>query len=298
MLSVLIPSRNERFLNRTMRDIFEKAEGDLEIIAVIDEKWPDEVMEDPRIKYIHPDKPGGLRNGINLAVEAATGEHVMKCDAHCMFDQGFDVKLAADCEEDWLVIPSRYSLLADDDKWEIANTGKSRVDYHYLSFPLDVRPKERPGLHGRVWNERARSRKDKPEYEIDDEMSFQGSCWFANRKYFMDNIYPMQEEGFETFIAEPQEIGIKYWLGGGRTVVNKKTWYAHLHKGKKWGRGYFIDRRPLRRGNAYSCDYFMNNRWEDRKHDLSYLIERFWPIPGWPEDWEKQWAEHEAKQKS
>jgi len=298
MISVIIPSRNEIFLNKTMQDLLSGAEGEVEIIAIIDEKWPDEIIEDPRIHYIHPDKPMGMRAGINAGVEAAKGEYIMKTDAHCMFDKGWDVKLAADCDDDWLVVPSRHSLEATDGRWEIADTGRARVDYHYLSFPLDVKPKERPGLHGRVWTARASERKNNPEYDIDDEMSFQGSCWFMKKSLFEKCVGQMQEEGYGTFIGEPQEVGLKVWLGGGRNVVNKKTWYAHLHKGTRWGRGYFIDVRPLRKGNAYSCDYWMNNRWEQRKHDLSYLIERFWPVPGWPEDWEKKWREHEATEES
>jgi hypothetical protein len=38
----------------------------------------------------------------------------------------------------------------------------------------------------------------------------------------------------------------------------------------------------------------MHDRWEGRKRDLKWLIQRFWPLPGWPEDWEEQVAKAAA----
>jgi hypothetical protein len=58
-----------------------------------------------------------MRSAINTAAEVATGKYLMKCDAHCCFDQGFDVKLKKDCEPDWTVVPRRYAI--DKDKWDI-----------------------------------------------------------------------------------------------------------------------------------------------------------------------------------
>ena len=39
-----------------------------------------------------------------------------------------------------------------------------------------------------------------------------------------------RHETYGTFVDEPQEIGLKYWLGGGANKIIKKTWYAHLSK--------------------------------------------------------------------
>jgi glycosyltransferase involved in cell wall biosynthesis len=285
-LSVIIPSRNEQFLPQTVDDIFAKAQGDIEVVVTLDGYWPVPILEDrPNLTLVHHGTARGMRASINSAASVATGDFLMKCDAHCMFAEGFDEVLKADCDQDWIVIPSRYSL--DAENWDILHTGKSRVDYHYLSFPYAY-PGYRDydgGLHGAVWNQRARERKDNPEYDIDEEMSFQGSCWFMSSFHFKETIGYMSEEGYETFIQEPQEIGLKTWLGGGKTMVNKKTWYAHLHKGRKYGRGYYMSKREVVRGGAYSNDFWMNNRWEDRKYDIDWLIEHFWPVPTWPEDW-------------
>ena len=110
------------------------------------------------------------------------------------------------------------------------------------------------------------------------------------KAHVIKRIGGLQEEGYGTFIGEPQEIGNKTWLGGGRVIVNKKTNYAHLHKGKRWGRGYSIGKHGLQKGNLYSVDYWINNRWKERKHDLSWLIEKFWPVPTWDENWQEELA--------
>ena len=280
-LSVLIPSRNERFLYQTVQDIFAKAKGDIEVIVVLDGYWPVPPLPDfQNLILIHHGSARGMRSAINAAADIAKGTYLMKVDAHCMFDEGFDEILQADCDEDWLVVPRRKRL--DAENWCIQDVGKPDVDYEFLSYPL-WHPEE-PGIHGTIWTERIVERLGNPEYDIDENMSFQGSCWFLTKEHFKKRIGGLQEEGYGTFIGEPQEIGLKTWLGGGKQVINKKTWYAHLHKGKKHGRGYSINKSELIQGNAYSVNYWMNNSWPERKHDIQWLIERFWPVPTWPED--------------
>lgn len=299
-LSVIIPSRNERFLPETVNDLLTKATGDIEVVVTLDGYWPEPILADHKnLVLVHHGVSKGMRASINSAARVATGKYLMKCDAHCMFEEGFDEKLKADCDEDWIVIPSRWSL--DAEKWDILHNRKSRVDYHYLSFPYRYPGyKEEyqdidPGLHGAVWNDRARTRKDNPEYDIDEEMSFQGSCWFMHTAYFKDFIGYMNEDGYGTFIQEPQEIGLKAWLGGGKIMVNKKTWYAHLHKGRQYGRGYYMSKREVMVGSDYSNDFWMNNRWEQRVHDIEWLIEHFWPVPTWPENWREIINERRAR---
>jgi len=54
MLSVIIPSRNERWLARTVQDILTNARGETEVIAVCDASWPDPPLQDhPRLTVVH-----------------------------------------------------------------------------------------------------------------------------------------------------------------------------------------------------------------------------------------------------
>jgi glycosyltransferase involved in cell wall biosynthesis len=285
MLSVLIPSRNELFLQKTVDDIFDNAAGDVECIVSLDGYWPDPPLkEHPKLHVIHRSKPAGMRAGINACATVARGKFIMKCDAHCAFAEGFDEVLQADCDDNWVVIPRRYSLNPDTWAPQESSPGVWRmpIDYEFLSYPYWK--EDHYGIHGTRWGERTKQRLNDPEYEIDDNMGFQGSCWFTTREHFLERIGGLQEEGYGTFIGEPQEVGNKTWLGGGRLVTNKKTWYSHLHKGKRFGRGYSVSRRGLRDGNVYSVQYWMTNAWPGRIHDIEWLVEKFWPVPSWPDD--------------
>ena len=132
-------------------------------------------------------------------------------------------------------------------------------------------------------------------------MSTQGSLYFTTRKWWFEMIGPLDSTIYGPFAQEAQEICNKVWLGGGRCIVNKKTWYAHLHKNK--GKNYdfsnaqyakFYEDKEFGRKNC--IDYWINNRWTERKHDFAWLIEKFWPVPGWPDNWQEQLIIDKAKE--
>lgn len=284
LISILIPSRNERFLNNTIKSILDNAVGEIEIIAVIDENWPEKIIEDKRIIYIHPGSPKGMRNGINAAAAISKGEYLMKVDAHCMFGPGFDKILSENCDDNWVVIPRRKRL--DAENWKVMEDGRPDIDYHYLCFPAKDK-KHDMGMHGVDWPQRSAERKD-PKYDIDETMSFQGSCWFMKKSWFIKRMGgSLDEDFYGPFSQEPQEIGLKTWLGGGKVMVNKKTWYAHLHKGQKYGRMYrrtMADERDIINHHNLSAKHWMNNEEPGMIHKIDWLVERFWPVPTWPED--------------
>lgn len=280
MLSVIIPSRNEQFLPNTIDDLLAKARGEIQIIAILDGYWPaHKLIEDPRVIFIHHGKSKGMRRSINEAVAISKGTHIMKTDAHCLFGEGFDLILKADCAPDWVVIPRRKRL--DAENWCIQDVKKPDVDYEFLSFPDNPADFGGPGLNGRIWTERAVERKD---IMIDDNLSFQGSAWFMPRPYF-DKLELMDEANYGTFWNEAQEIGFKAWLSGGRVVINKNTYYAHLHKGKTYGRGYDLDYSQLPIGATYTKKWIVNEAWNKQTLPFEWLIEKFMPMPGWPENW-------------
>ncbi len=284
MISIIIPSRNEQFLQKTIEDVLAKAKGDIEVIAVLDGYWT-ALRDDKRVKIIHKGESKGMRAGINSGVAIARGEFIMKLDGHCMVDEGFDVKLAEDCEDNWVVIPRRKRL--DAENWCIQDVGKPDVDYEYLSFPDNPADFGGKGLNGRIWTERALERKD---ILIDENMSFQGSGWFMKKSYF-EFLELMDEENYGTFWNEAQEIGLKAWLSGGKVMTNKKTWYAHLHKGKKYGRGYNLDHSQTIKGATHTNKWLRDKNWHKQTLPFKWLIEKFWPVPTWPEDYEKRISE-------
>lgn len=283
MLSIIIPSRNEIFLQRTIQDIFEHAEGDIEVIAILDGYWPvPQLQDDPRLKLIHFGQAKGMRNGINAGVAIAKGEYVMKIDAHCMLDQGFDKKILAEYEsgelsQQTITIPRRKRL--DAEKWEVQDVGKPDVDYEFITNPVA------DDMHGAIWTQRALDRAD---VLIDDCPTFQGSCWIMPREYFYE-LELMDEEKYGMFYNEAQELSFKAWLSGGRVVTNKKTWYAHLHKGKKYGRGYSIGQgqRPI--ASEAMKSWVRNEGWHKQTLPFSHFVDVLFPnMPGWEGDWKEQ----------
>jgi len=285
-LSVVIPNRNSPFCTRTIEDILKNAVTEVEVVVNVDEKWPEPLSKDKRVTYIHPSQPRGMRWGINACVAVARGKYIMKIDDHCMVAQGFDKALIDNHQDNWVQIPRRYSL--DAEKWEINKTRPYR-DYMYIDFPRKGKEHD-DGMHGVEWWERQRERTD-PKYDIDDTPSMQGSCYFMTKNHFDNFLHGLSEEGYGQFSQESQEIGFKTWLGGGAMKVNKKTWYAHLHKGKTYGRMYNIPgfNDYTVKASAWSADHWLNNRWKDRVHDFAWFIDEQFPsMPSWPSDWKEQ----------
>lgn len=251
----------------------ENATGEIEVLPVLDGYEPPEIIGDPRVRYLRVDSIG-MRAAISAAAAAAESEYLMKLDAHCMVAKGFDEALSADCEENWVVIPRRYRL--DPENWCI-NKEKESVDYEHFIYPKKFNP---ISLHGWRWSGRKEARKD---ILIDDCLTFQGSCWFMTKKHFERNKF-LQVEGYNGMPQqEAEEIGLTTWLGGGRVVTNKKTWYAH-HRKPSGTRGYFLDWKQTRECYEYSYNHWVN----EHKEGFIKLIESFWPIPGWPDNWKER----------
>jgi len=298
-VSVIIPARNERYLVNTVRDVFAKAQGDIEAVVILDggnipAEWPALQSAHTNLHTVHWAESRGMRPGINAGVASAISrgaKFIGKFDAHCLFGEGFDVKLAADCADNWIVVPRRKRL--DAENWTIQETGKLDIDYHYLSFPDNPDDFGGPGLNGKVWEQRIRERLGKSEFDLDEEMSSQGSGWFMRADYFQ-YLELMDDANYGKFWNEFQELGLKSWLSGGQVMVNKRTWYAHLHKGRtykgadgKGGRGYHLPESWLKQGAGFTWNWIWNDAAFNHKQTrpFEWLIDHFWPVPTWKEDW-------------
>lgn len=293
MLSIIIPSRQPEFLQRTIDDLLAKAEGEVEIIVCCDGVWPNPVLrDDPRLVVFHHGEQHdnvGMRGSINAGMRLARGDYVMKCDEHTMMGQGYDTILAADCEDGWVVIPRRKRL--NPNTWSLIEDGRPDIDYMYVEYPY-LKPFDKTqGLHGAEWK-----RTERTDLLIDDTPTMQGSCYFM-KKSTWDNLFPegLDDENYGTFTQEAQEISNKAWLSGGRVIVNKKTWYAHYHKGKD-GKGYGFSNEQYKKhllgtekGRLYSINYWLNT--SDFAHDWDWFVtEKFPDMPGWSKDWRERVA--------
>lgn len=297
-LSIIIPSRNEEFLGRTIQDLLEHIQGDTEIIVVLDGQWPSTPIPiDPRVSIIYHNESIGQRAAMNEAAKISSGKYIMKCDAHCAFDNGFDMKLLADMQPDWTVVPimrnlhvfdwvcpnghRRYQgpsgnckecdeLTTKDIVW-IAKTNPQSKSYCFDSEP-----------HFQYFNEFCKRPEGKGE--LTETMSLQGSCFMLSReKYFELNI---ADESWGSWGSQGLEVAIKTWLSGGRVICNQKTWYGHCFRtsGGDFSFPYPISGRQTERAKSLAKDLFFNNKWEKQIHPLSWLVNKFWPVPRWSED--------------
>lgn len=298
-LSILIPARNEMFLGKTIENILENIEGSTEIIAVLDGYKPEPPLQntDPRITLIYNPVAVGQRAATNQAAKLSRAKYVMKVDAHCSFDKGFDVKMIEAMHDDWTMVPLMKNLHAFD--WVCAN-GHRR--YQGPSGPCkecnlpttrDIvwRAKESPKSvsycfdptpHFQYFGEY--SKRPEGQGDITESMSLQGSCWMLTRdKYWELGIC---DENFGSWGSQGIEVAVKTWLSGGRVMVNKKTWYGHMFRtqGGDFGFPYPISTRDQEKAKKFAKDLFFNNKWDKQIHPLSWLVERFWPVRGWTEE--------------
>lgn len=284
-LSVVIPNRNSPFLTKTIKDVLKNAGCSVEVIVNVDEKWPEELVEDERVHYIHPSSPIGLRQGVNNCVKLAKGQYILKADDHIAFGENFGRILIDSHEQDnWVQIPRRYALDAENWCIEKRDDNKYPIDQMYLDFPLKGKAHDW-GTHGVEWR---RKRDETASQFLVETMSMQGSCYFMTKNHFENTLGGLSEKMYGQFSQEAQEIGFKTWLGGGKVLVNRKTYYAHLHKGNKYGRFYSFPGGTVEASNM-SAYYWMENKWKDRVHDMKWLIDRFSPVPSWPENWQEVW---------
>jgi glycosyltransferase involved in cell wall biosynthesis len=293
-LSILIPARNEMFLKRTVEDILAHMEGNTEIITVLDGSWPHEPLPDhERVTLIYHSESIGQRAATNEAARLSEAKYLMKVDAHCAFDQGFDVKMMADMQPDWTLVPLMRNLHAFN--WACKN-GHTR--YQSPSGPCaecgepttrDVvwiaKPKPQStayrfdkDLHFQYWDQW----KKKQTGDLVETMSIQGSCFMVTReKYFELDLC---DEKHGSWGQQGTEVACKTWLSGGRVIVTKKTWYAHMFRTQGGDFGFPYPNPGIDKARKYSQDLWLNNKWDKAVHPLSWLIDKFAPVPDWNED--------------
>jgi glycosyltransferase involved in cell wall biosynthesis len=307
-LSILIPSRNEMFLARTIQDILENIEADTEIIVVLDGAWADPAIpQHERVNVIYLPESIGQRAATNLACRSSKAKYVMKCDAHCSFDKGFDRKLIEGFEQfgdNIIVAPTMRNLHAFDWKcyqcgWkkyqsptplECPNCGcKDKIKRKMVwvgktnpqsnSFCFDSEP------HFQYFNEYTKTDKYKEELKtgLTESMSLQGSCFMLTRdKYWELNIC---DENLGSWGSQGIEIACKFWLTGGKVLINHNTWYAHLFRtqGGDFSFPYPQKESLVQEAKRKAKDLFFNNKFEKQTLPLSWLLKRFWPVKGWSE---------------
>lgn len=224
-LSIVIPGYRDPYAMKTIADILKNSQlGDaLEVIHVWDGFFPDfEIIQDPRVRYVHLGKNRGMRGAINAGVAVARGEFFMRLDEHCCFGPGFDKILTDACKENEVMTSKRFFL--NPEKWEVMPDEPVEHEKLVINRVSDTVRK----FAGKRWRERDLKQKD---VMVSEMTACQGSMWIANREFYLKTVGELQTEGYGPLIQDSVEVCMKYWQAGGRLMLNKSTWFAHKFRG-------------------------------------------------------------------
>lgn len=305
-LSVLIPARSEMFLRETIEDILKNIEADTEIIAVCDGEWAEPpIPQHERVNLIYTPRPIGQRASTNLACKLSKAKYVLKCDAHCSFDKGFDRKMIEGFKkmgDNMTMVPIMRNLWAfswkcyhcgwkkyqsptplkceqcgktDRIKRKMMWVGKKRPQS--VSYSFDSTP------HFQYFNDY----KKRPEYKkgleggFTESMSLQGSCFMSTRENYWK--WELCDEKLGNWGNQGIEVAVKTWLSGNKVLVNHNTLYAHMFRtqGGDFSFPWENKGREVQKTKKNVKNLLWNNKWSKQIYPLSWLIERFMPVPGW-----------------
>jgi glycosyltransferase involved in cell wall biosynthesis len=313
-LSILIPARNEMFISNTVEDILKNKRGKTEVIVGLDGAWAEPgVADHPDVRIVHVSESRGQRGMTNTLAKLSKAKYIAKCDAHCAYDEGFDVKLmdAMKDHDDWTVVPTMRNLHAFD--WKCMQCGKKTYqgptpttrnafdkcadcgnnDINKFKRKILWYPKPSPQStaycfdpepHFQYFN----SFKKRPEGrgDITPTMSLQGSFFMLTReKYWGLNIC---DERFGSWGSQGIEVACKTWLSGGQVMCVQTTWYSHMFRTQGGDFSFPYEQRQSKvveakqhAKNLFSKDKHGNFRWDKQKYPVSWLVEKFWPVDHW-----------------
>lgn len=283
-VSVIIPSRVETLeiepgvsiLQKMVSDIYAKAAGEIEVIVVFDGPPYQELGDYPNLVTLHR-KWRGTKPCINEAAKIATGKYLFKMDSHCMVAPGFDAALQ-EMEDNWIVTPRFYVLDAEKWVWQ----DDRYYDYFFLPCPFTYK-------RGFMFQAGGHWKGKESEQAIDENMKLHGSAFFVSRDFFCYKLGGFQSDGAGTWNGEDIELTMKTWLGpwGGKLMVNKNTWYAHMHRGEQRPREWGFSYNEAYASAMWTARYWMSNAWPGQVHGVDWLVDKFWPVPGWPDNWKE-----------
>lgn len=114
-----------------------------------------------------------------------------------------------------------------------------------------------------------------------ETMSLLGACWVVRKDFFFDVLGGLDVQ-IGSWGQMGQELSAKVWTSGGRVICNRSAWYAHLFRtASGFSFPYHMDGSAQEAAKQYSRNLWFNNAWPGQKYPLSYIIDRFHPVPDW-----------------
>ena len=311
-LSILIPSRNEEFISLTVEDILKNKRGKTEVIIGLDGEWADPGITDHKdVRIIYYSESIGQRAITKQCARLSNAKYIIKTDAHCAFDEGFDVKMLDAFKEvgdNVTMVPVMRNLHVFS--WKCEGCGKESYqgpvpegctdcDVNHFQKEIKWIPKTSPQSTAYRFTKQLRFkyfpelRRTQANTGLVETMSLQGSFFMMTKeKYFSLDV---DDDSLGSWGMQGSSVALRTWLSGGRVLCNLDTWYAHLFRTQP---GFTHPYHQSGRGQNHAIktvqDMFFNNKWPQQVHPLSWLLEKFWPQlkqVGGPED--EKWTEED-----
>lgn len=316
-ISVIIPARNEMFVSNTVADLIKNSRAKTEVIIVLDGLWANPgIPSHPDVRIVYLSESIGQRAATNLGAKLSKAKWIVKCDAHCAFDEGWDAKLLAVAKDHWTLVPALKNLHCFDwkcnkcgSRWyqgptpyhcmihEVKGKNGSKVienpDCDSTDFVRKIiwQPNpQRPTscsfcfdttLHFQYYREF--NKRPEGKGDITPTMSLQGSFFMLTReRYWSLNIC---DEKTGSWGQQGVEVAMKTWLSGGKVMSLHTTWYAHMFRtqGLDFGFPYPNSGHAQEHARQYSRDTWLNNKFEKQIYPLSWVLDKFAPLPFWDE---------------
>jgi len=274
-----------------------------EIIVILDGQWADPpLVQYPDVNIIYVPESIGQRAATNLGVKLSKSHWVMKLDAHCSWDEGYDAKMIQGFKEmgdnttmvgimrnlwmfDWKCYHCGWKKYQGPTPLKCEQCGKTDK----IRKKMIILGKERPQSvsycfdsepHFQYFNEYTK----RPEYQeqlktgFTETMSLQGSCFMITRENYWK--WEVCDEKAGSWGNQGLEVACATWLNGGRVLVNRKTWYAHMFRTQ--GGDFSFPYKQSGRQVQQTKNYIKEKYWKNPK--LKDLIKKFWPVVGWTEE--------------
>ena len=318
-LAILIPARNEEFLKITVENLLKNIKGNTQIIIGLDGEWSiPSIKDNSSITIFYTPTSIGQRKITKQCARLSNAKYIAKCDAHCTFENGFDIKMLEAFKKsgdnvvmtpvmknlwmfDWKCFDCGYKKYQGPKPEKCPNCGGINIKKKIVaiakkspqsvSFCFDSEPHFK---YFKEYSKRLEYKKDLEETGLTKSMSLQGSFWMMTKEKYFD--LDIDDETFGSWGSQGLIVSCKFWLSGGQVLINHDTFYSHMFRTQKdFGFPYPQSGRQVQDAKKAARDLFFNNKWEKQVHPLSWVLDKFKPINGWTE---KEIEEQKEREKN
>src|SRR3990167_3588817 len=238
-LSILVPARNEEFLQQTIDDIFLHSElGDkLEILVGLD-GWHTKLKKRPNLRVFESTNVLGQRATQNALAGISEAKYIMKLDAHVSVSQGFDKVMLEimEANPNIVLVPALGNLHVYDWLCPLKHrTYQGKVDKCGQCDSKDLKKELVWKIESKLYSDFYFDKDlifqfgDVDNYEmLHETQGIQGSCFVVSRDNYWK--YNLCDESWGSWGQAGIEMILKVWNNGSRVMCTRKAFMGHMFR--------------------------------------------------------------------